>query len=132
MLASIRYLAAVDRLYEVRLLLLPGINDDPALLDRTARWLADIDPAMRVKLIGFREHGVRPSSRRLVEPTADQMAAYEDVFKTTRRVQPLRRVSASGERDQFEPVVVEVVDLRRRASAAPWSGAAARRTRCRG
>jgi pyruvate formate lyase activating enzyme len=81
-LASIRYLSAVDRLYELRLLLLPGVNDDPALLDRTARWLADIDPAMRVKLIGFREHGVRPSRSRLVEPTADQMAAYEEVFKT--------------------------------------------------
>lgn len=81
-LESIRYLNTIDRLYEVRLLLLPGVNDDPALLDRTARWLADVDPTMRLKLIGFREHGVRPTSRPLVEPTPDQMQAYEDIFAT--------------------------------------------------
>lgn len=79
-LESIRYLAAVDRLYEVRLLLLPGINDDPGLLDRTARWLADLDPTMRIKLIGFRHHGVRPTSTELVEPTSEQMASYHDTF----------------------------------------------------
>jgi YjjW family glycine radical enzyme activase len=79
-LESIRFLDAVDRLYEVRLLLLPGVNDDPALLDRTARWLADIDPLMRVKLIGFRLHGVRPTSRPLVEPTEAQMRVYEEIF----------------------------------------------------
>ena len=81
-LDSIRYLASVDRLYEVRLLMVPGVNDDPALLDRTARWLGDIDPTMRVKLIGFRTHGVRPATRRLVEPTHEQMTSYEDVFRT--------------------------------------------------
>ena len=36
-LDSIRYLKSIDRLYEVRLLLMPGINDDPMLLDDTAR-----------------------------------------------------------------------------------------------
>ncbi|MGZ7036434.1 MAG: YjjW family glycine radical enzyme activase [Ilumatobacteraceae bacterium] len=79
-LESIRYLDAVDRLYEVRLLMLPGINDHPALLERTALWLADIDPLMRIKLIGFRRHGVRPSTRHLVEPTPAQMFEYHDIF----------------------------------------------------
>jgi pyruvate formate lyase activating enzyme len=81
-LESIRYLAAVDRLYEVRLLLLPGVNDDQALLDRTARWLADMDPTMRVKLIGFRHHGARSTTTRLVEPTAEQMSRYRETFAT--------------------------------------------------
>ena len=81
-LESIRYLAAVDRLYEVRLLLVPGVNDDPALLDRTARWLADIEPSMRIKLIGFRRHGVRSSAQVLAEPTAEQMGRYHDTFAT--------------------------------------------------
>ncbi len=82
-LDSIRYLDAVDRLYEVRLLMLPGINDDTALLERTALWLADVDPLMRVKLIGFRQHGARPSTRHLVEPTPEQMFMYHDIFATT-------------------------------------------------
>ena len=82
-LDSIRYLSAVDRLYEVRLLLLPGINDDPALLRRTAAWLAEIDPKMRIKLIGFRAHGVRPSEPPLVEPTSEQMQSYCEIFAAT-------------------------------------------------
>ena len=81
-LDSIRYLDAVDRLYEVRLLMLPGMNDDPALLQRTALWLAEVDPLMRVKLIGFRSHGARPTARQLVEPTPEQMRSYEEIFAT--------------------------------------------------
>jgi pyruvate formate lyase activating enzyme len=79
-LDSIRYLDAVDRLYEVRLLLASGINDDPQLLDRTARWLANVNPAMRLKLIGFRRHGVRPSARPLAEPTPEDMQRYAEIF----------------------------------------------------
>ncbi len=79
-LDSIRYLKSIDRLYEVRLLLLPGINDDPTLLDDTARWLAEVDPTIRVKLIGFRKHGARPTTCELVEPTPDEMRAYESIF----------------------------------------------------
>ena len=79
-LESIRYLHAVRRLYEVRLLLLPGINDDIALLEQTADWLADINPTMRVKLIGYRKHGVRPSARELVEPTTERLLGYQEIF----------------------------------------------------
>lgn len=59
-LDSIRYLAEWQRLYEVRLLMIPGKNDSPEIVERTARWLYDVDPSMRIKLIGFRQHGVRP------------------------------------------------------------------------
>jgi pyruvate-formate lyase-activating enzyme len=68
-LASISELHRLGLLYEVRLLLLAGVNDHPALLRRTAAWLADIDPAMRVKVIGFRNHGVRPHVPALIEPS---------------------------------------------------------------
>jgi pyruvate formate lyase activating enzyme len=74
-LASIERLHASGKLYEVRLLLLAGINDDPALLRRTAEWLAAIDPTMRVKLIGFRAHGVRPHDPPLTEPAPDELDA---------------------------------------------------------
>lgn len=59
-LDTIRYLAGWQRLYEVRLLMIPGMNDSPDSVEKTARWLYDIDPGMRIKLIGFRPHGVRP------------------------------------------------------------------------
>jgi pyruvate formate lyase activating enzyme len=70
-LASIHHLHELDRLYEVRLLLIAGLNDDSDLLRRTAEWLASVDPRMRVKVIGFRPHGVRPHDPPLAEPTAD-------------------------------------------------------------
>lgn len=59
-LDSIRYLHEQGRLYEVRLLLVPGFNDTPEQLASTAAWLADLDPDLRVVVIGFRQHGVRP------------------------------------------------------------------------
>ena len=75
-LASIRQLAAAGRLYEVRLLLVPGVNDSPDQLTRTAEWLLAVDPGLRVKVIGFRPHGVRAAARDWKEPTDEQRAAY--------------------------------------------------------
>ena len=58
-LDTIRHLHARGRLAEVRLLLVPGFNDSADQLARTADWLRDLDPALRVVVIGFRRHGVR-------------------------------------------------------------------------
>lgn len=80
-LETIRYLHAIGKLYEVRLLLLPGVNDDPEMLHGTANWLADVDPQMRLKLIGFRPHGVRPNERELVQPTPEHMDRYRETFE---------------------------------------------------
>jgi len=60
--------------YEVRLLIVPGYNDDPELLARTARWLSEVDPHLRVVVIGFRSHGVRPHEPALHEQSAAQLA----------------------------------------------------------
>ncbi len=79
-LASIVHLQRLGLLYEVRLLLVAGVNDDPELLRPTAEWLADVDPAMRVKLIGFRSHGARPQVPPLVEPTHDALLAAARLF----------------------------------------------------
>lgn len=80
-LDSIRQLAEVGRLHEVRLLLVPGVNDDVATLERTAAWLLAIDPEMRVKVIGFRRHGVRRQGRQWRDATADDLDGYGDVLR---------------------------------------------------
>lgn len=82
-LASIRQLQAMGKLYEVRLLLLAGVNDDPELLRRTGEWLAAIDPHMRLKVIGFRDHGARPHDPPLVAPTSEQREAAADLLAAT-------------------------------------------------
>jgi len=80
-LESIRLLAGRGKLHEVRLLLAAGANDSDELLERTGAWLAEINPRMRLKLIGFRAHGVRPSPVPLVEPTPEQRAHYAEVLR---------------------------------------------------
>lgn len=80
-LASIAQLHDLGLLFEVRLLLVAGVNDDEALLHDTAGWLATVDPAMRVRLIGFRAHGVRDHRPPLVEPTQESLAATAELFR---------------------------------------------------
>lgn len=70
-LDAIRRFAAEGRLHEVRLLLVPGHNDSVDQLTATARWLLGVDPAMRIKLIAFRAHGVRAEARSWPEATDD-------------------------------------------------------------
>jgi YjjW family glycine radical enzyme activase len=81
-LESIRHLAARGKLYEVRLLLMAGVNDSDDLLIRTGQWLAAVNPYLRLKLIGYRDHGVRPSPVPLVEPSPAQRGHYADVLRT--------------------------------------------------
>ena len=78
-LDSIRYLAAAGKLHEVRLLIVPGYNDDPATMERTLAWLRDVDPDMAVKVIGFRAHGIRPEMSWLTDADPDRMADLADL-----------------------------------------------------
>ena len=81
-LDSIRLLAGRRTLFEVRLLLIAGVNDSDDLLTRTGQWLASVDPGMRIKVIGYRDHGVRPSPIPLREPTPEQRTHYADVLRS--------------------------------------------------
>ena len=80
-LTSIRHLAGRGKLYEVRLLLVPGINDSAAQLRETADWLLSVDPLVRIKVIAFRRHGVRASARTWPEATAQQRDDWCDVLR---------------------------------------------------
>jgi pyruvate-formate lyase-activating enzyme len=80
-LASIEQLHGLGLLYEVRLLLVAGVNDGPALLRRTAEWLAAIEPRMRLELIAFRRHGVRVCHPPLEEPEPFAMEAAAEVMR---------------------------------------------------
>lgn len=75
-LASIRQVAASGKLHEVRLLLVPGVNDDPETLRTTAAWLLDVDPDIRIKVLGFRSHGVRARARQWPEAGPVHLERY--------------------------------------------------------
>lgn len=72
-LATILKLAALDRLTEVRLLLIPGVNDTPAQLEATAAFLSAIEPVPSVVLQGFRHEGTRPIAKRFTEATTEHL-----------------------------------------------------------
>jgi len=74
-LASIRQLAAVDRLAEVRLLIVPGANDDVQQLAATARWLRAVDPIPNVVVQGFRHDGTRSIADVFQEADHDVLSA---------------------------------------------------------
>jgi pyruvate formate lyase activating enzyme len=80
-LSSIRRLAGAGRLYEVRLLLVAGQNDDPDMLARTGAWLGEIDPDLRVIVIGYRPHGVRRGPLPLRAPGPDALATSVGVLR---------------------------------------------------
>lgn len=62
-LNSIKFLTTLGILYEVRLLLIPSINDSDTELRDTAHWLLEVNPNMRIKINAFKNHGVRASAR---------------------------------------------------------------------
>lgn len=56
---SIVYLHKQGKLYELRYLVIPGMNDQPESVAELASYVRNLDPALRIKLNAFRKHGVR-------------------------------------------------------------------------
>jgi pyruvate formate lyase activating enzyme len=79
-LASLRQLTRVERLAEVRLLIVPDVNDEPNQLAATARWLGTLDPVPLVIVQGFRHDGTRPIARHFEEATATHLTTAEAIL----------------------------------------------------
>ncbi|VAW06095.1 radical activating enzyme [hydrothermal vent metagenome] len=80
-LASIRYLAGLDLLHEVRLLIAPGLNDSIETASKTADWLRTIDESLTLKIIGFRKNGTRPVASHIVEPDAEMLTDIANTYR---------------------------------------------------
>lgn len=76
-LASIRLLAELGRLAEVRLLVVPEVNDAPEHVEATATFLASLPGLTRVRVLGFRHRGTREVARRFREATDDDVRRVE-------------------------------------------------------
>jgi len=84
-LDSITHLEQLGLLYEVRLLIIDRVNDDPDLIRRTGEWLAAVNPEMRIKVIGFRSHGSRPHDPQLQEPSSTKLHDLADILASVGR-----------------------------------------------
>ena len=76
-LESIKYLDSIGKLYEVRLLLVPGHNDSDKDLIDTAIWLRAINPEMKIKINAFKTHGVRAIARQWPEVSDEDLLHYK-------------------------------------------------------
>ena len=79
-LRSIEYLAGHNKLMELRLLIVPGYNDGLTTAHQAASWLRSIDPDMKIKIIGYRPHGVRLEASHIPEADVSAMADIGKVF----------------------------------------------------
>lgn len=75
-LESIKFLDSINKLFEVRLLLVPGHNDSDEELIKTAVWLKGINPEMKIKINAFKTHGVRATARDWPEVSEEDLTRY--------------------------------------------------------
>ena len=75
-LESIKFLDSINKLFEVRLLLVPGHNDSDEELIKTAVWLKSINPDMKIKINAFKNHGVRAAASDWPEVSEEDLARY--------------------------------------------------------
>lgn len=75
-LESIRFLDSINKLFEVRLLLVPGQNDSDDELVRTVVWLKGVNPEMKIKINAFKTHGVRAMARDWPEVSEEDLTRY--------------------------------------------------------
>ncbi|MWN31300.1 YjjW family glycine radical enzyme activase [Gilliamella sp. Pra-s65] len=80
---TIKYLAKINKLYEIRFLIIPKQTDLQDNAKNIAEFLIDIDPNIRIRINAFHNHGVHgiaktwPSaSKQQVEQFAKQLKQY--------------------------------------------------------
>ena len=79
-LESIKFLNSINKLFEVRLLLIPGQNDSDDELINTAAWLKDVNPEMKIKINAFKPHGVRAAARDWPEVNKEDLLRYHSII----------------------------------------------------
>lgn len=70
---NLRRLAALGKLAEVRVPVIPGFSDTAENMAATADFVAGLDPGIPVRLQRFRPHGTRGAARHWSPPTDDDM-----------------------------------------------------------
>ena len=93
-LASIRQLDALRRLHEVRLLVIPSVNDSRDQMTATSRWLGALTSEPDIVVQGFRREGTRPGARSFREARQDDLDVV--VSRLVDGGLPLRRMRVAG------------------------------------
>ncbi len=72
-LKNARYLASINKLYEVRTVIVPGVLNNFNNVNEISKLIASLDPEIRYKLIKYRPIGVRTEKIEAVQPDTEMM-----------------------------------------------------------
>ncbi len=72
-LDNLNYLAKINKLYEVRTVIVPDLLNNENTVNEVSKILANINPDIRYKLIKFRAHGVRDNLHKMFSPSDEYM-----------------------------------------------------------
>lgn len=78
---NIKQLGKVDKIYEIRTVVVPGVLDNKCTVDEGSKLIASINPEIKYKLIKYRPMGVRKNLLDTTVPTTDYMKELEAIVK---------------------------------------------------
>ncbi|WP_346889330.1 YjjW family glycine radical enzyme activase [Clostridium sp. UBA1056] len=78
---NIKELGKLDKIYEIRTVVVPGVFDNKYTVDMGSKLLAEINPNIQYKLIKYRPMGVRKELLETTVPTNDYMKELEAIVK---------------------------------------------------
>ena len=81
-LENVKYLAKINKLYEIRTVVVPKVLNNYYTVDMTSKLLASLNPDLRYKLIKYREVGVREGLVNSYTPSDKEM---EELVEVARR-----------------------------------------------
>ncbi|WP_411681719.1 YjjW family glycine radical enzyme activase [Clostridium thailandense] len=74
-----RYLASVNKLYEVRTVVVPGVLNNLNNVNEISKLIVSLNPEIRYKLIKYRPIGVRTEKIKTVQPDNEMMEELKEV-----------------------------------------------------
>ncbi len=78
---NIKELGKLDKIYEIRTVVVPGVLDNKYTVDMGSKLLAEVNPNIQYKLIKYRPMGVRKELLETTVPTNDYMKELEAIVK---------------------------------------------------
>jgi len=78
---NIKELGKLDKIYEIRTVVVPGVLDNKYTVDMGSKLLAEVNPNIQYKLIKYRPMGVRKELIETTVPTNDYMKELEVIVK---------------------------------------------------
>lgn len=78
---NIKELGKLDKIYEIRTVVVPGVLDNKYTVDMGSKLLAEINPNIQYKLIKYRPMGVRKGLLETTVPTNDYMKELDEIVK---------------------------------------------------